>query len=53
MPLKGLGWITLLIAACAIVFFPVWNPAQQDLAGGFDVYRQFVPANHFFDASLV
>ena len=46
------GLFALMLAAMAVVFFPVWNPSQQDVAGLFDAYRQFVPANYFFDASL-
>jgi hypothetical protein len=46
------GCFALLVAATAVIFFPVWDPGQHDLAGMFDVYRYFVPANYFFDASL-
>ena len=47
------GAVAALVAAVsAVVYFPVLDPGQPDVAGRFDVYRQFGPWNYFFDRAL-
>ncbi len=50
--LAGMVWLIPVVVTAALVFFPVWNPAQHDVAGLFDVFSQFVASNYYFDASL-
>ena len=42
--LPGMIWLVPVAVTAALVFLPVWNPAQRDVAGLFDVFSQFVIA---------